>query len=86
MAGSIAEESMSKSRPTTFSDYEVRVRAYRIWERAGRPDGCAEEHWREALAELEAERQDRGPAQPDVSQPPTRTAADAIAKSEEEAA
>jgi hypothetical protein len=47
---------MSK-KPTTFSDYDVRVRAYRIWERAGRPEGCAEEHWREALAELEAERQ-----------------------------
>ncbi len=77
---------MSKSRPTAFSDYEVRVRAYRIWERTGRPEGCAEEHWREALAELEAERQDRVPPQPGVSQPPTRTAADATAKSEEEAA
>lgn len=77
---------MSKSRPTAFSDYEVRVRAYRIWERAGRPDGCAEEHWREALAELEAERRDGVPPQPDVSQPPTRSTTEAITKSEDQAA
>lgn len=80
---------MSKSKPTTFSDYEVRVRAYRIWERNGRPDGCAEEHWREALAELEAERtQESGvvPPQPDVSQAPTRTVAEKTASSEDKAA
>jgi hypothetical protein len=81
---------MSKSRPTTFSDYEVRVRAYRIWERTGRPDGCAEEHWREALAELEAERRAETavqvPPQPDVAQQPTRTVADKTGNPEDKAA
>ncbi len=81
---------MSKSKPTTFSDYEVRVRAYRIWERTGRPDGCAEEHWREALAELEAEQraqtQPPVPPQPNVSQQPTRTVAEKSGTSEDKAA
>jgi hypothetical protein len=81
---------MSKTKPAAFSDYEVRVRAYRIWERAGRPEGCAELHWREALAELETERQAKEagevPPQPDVSHLPLRSAAKAISKSEDEAA
>lgn len=84
---------MSK-KPTfsdhTFSDYDVRVRAYRIWERAGHPEGCAERHWRDALAELEAERlaQEGGkvPPQPDVSRLPKRTVAGQVSKPEDKAA
>lgn len=64
---------MSKAKATSFSDYEVRVRAYRIWERSGCPEGRAEEHWREALAELEAERTaSQVPPQPAVATAPTR--------------
>jgi hypothetical protein len=33
----------------------IRLRAYQIWEREGRPEGCDGEHWRRAQAELEAE-------------------------------
>ena len=29
--------------------------AYQIWERAGRPDGAHEEHWREAERQLREE-------------------------------
>ena len=32
-------------------DYAVRQRAYFIWEREGRPDGRAHEHWMSACAE-----------------------------------
>jgi hypothetical protein len=77
---------MSSKKPTMFSDHDVRVRAYRIWEKSGRPEGCADEHWRQALAELEAE--DRAavnaaevahvPPHLEVSNLPTRTAATAI--------
>jgi hypothetical protein len=33
----------------------VREAAYSIWEREGRPDGHAEDHWRQALAEMARE-------------------------------
>lgn len=39
----------------TFEE-AVRVRAYHLWERAGRPDGDGGEFWREARAELAAVR------------------------------
>jgi hypothetical protein len=32
----------------------IRKRAYQIWERNARPEGCDAEHWREAEAELAA--------------------------------
>lgn len=84
---------MSKTKPT-ISDYDIRVRAYRIWERAGKPEGCAEEHWREALAELEAERRTEAetdekpsvPAQLKVSSPPVRSAAAEASQPKDEAA
>jgi hypothetical protein len=40
-----------------MSDAEERVRerAYELWEQAGRPDGQADEYWRQARAELEAD-------------------------------
>jgi len=33
----------------------VRLRAYLIWERKGRPEGAAEDHWHEAEKELSQE-------------------------------
>ena len=33
----------------------VRVRAYEIWEREGRPEGRDLEHWREAEHDMEVE-------------------------------
>jgi hypothetical protein len=73
-----------------FSDYDIRVRAYRIWERSGRPEGHAEEHWREALAELEEEKLAKQcidvPPQPAVTRPPKRIIAEEPGKAQEEAA
>ncbi|WP_258163433.1 DUF2934 domain-containing protein [Rhizobium sp. TH2] len=34
------------------SEEAVRLRAYQIWERDGRPDGEHESHWQKALEEL----------------------------------
>lgn len=39
---------------------EIRQRAYRIWEKTGRPDGLDQEHWHQAKREV-----DRGSAQSD---------------------
>jgi hypothetical protein len=36
----------------------IQLRSYLIWEREGRPDGRADEHWRRAKLELEAEMQE----------------------------
>ena len=33
----------------------VRIRAYYIWEREGRPEGRGEDHWQAALLELQLE-------------------------------
>jgi Protein of unknown function (DUF2934) len=38
---------------------QVRLRAYAIWEREGRPEEGAERHWTRAEEELRAEGQDR---------------------------
>ncbi|MFO1038664.1 MAG: DUF2934 domain-containing protein [Geminicoccaceae bacterium] len=37
----------------------VEHRAYVIWQEAGCPDGCADEHWRQAEAELAVPAADR---------------------------
>ena len=37
------------------NDELVRIRAYYIWEREGRPEGRGEDHWHAALRELEVE-------------------------------
>jgi hypothetical protein len=79
LTGSAREDDMRKNRPATFSDYEVRVRAYKIWERNGKPEGRAEEHWRQALKELQAEAAAKAappsvPARLEVSNPPVRIA------------
>ncbi|MEZ2126196.1 MULTISPECIES: DUF2934 domain-containing protein [unclassified Sinorhizobium] len=31
----------------------IRMRAYALWEAAGRPDGCDQQHWFEASVERE---------------------------------
>jgi hypothetical protein len=36
-------------------DQLIRDRAYRIWERDGRPHGRDAEHWQQAAGEIEAE-------------------------------
>lgn len=33
----------------------IRARAYEIWQREGCPEGCEDEHWRQAEAEVDAE-------------------------------
>jgi len=38
-----------------WHEERVRERAYAIWERAGRPEDRADEHWRQAEAEIAAE-------------------------------
>ncbi|WP_137154482.1 DUF2934 domain-containing protein [Rhizobium sp. FKL33] len=38
----------------------IRKRAHKIWEDAGQPEGLHEEHWSQAVAEIEAE--DAAPA------------------------
>jgi hypothetical protein len=37
---------------TENDEARVRARAYEQWEREGRPDGRAEDHWRDAEREL----------------------------------
>ena len=34
-----------------YEEHAIRERAYLIWEREGRPEGRAEEHWRSAITE-----------------------------------
>lgn len=77
---------MTKKNQALFSDHDVRVRAYLIWERNGKPEGQSENFWREALKELEAEKRESDgggvaafvPAHPGVSSSPMRSVATAI--------
>ena len=41
---------MTKDKRSKFE-----IRAYEIWEREGRPDGKATEHWEQAVAEIASE-------------------------------
>ncbi|WP_214475574.1 DUF2934 domain-containing protein [Mesorhizobium sp. dw_380] len=45
----------------------IKRRAYEIWEREGRPTGREQEHWDQAVQEIEAEgsENERGPVVPD---------------------
>ncbi|PBC02781.1 DUF2934 domain-containing protein [Mesorhizobium sp. WSM3860] len=45
----------------------IRRRAHEIWERAGRPEGRQQEHWDQAVQEIESEgsEAERGPVAPD---------------------
>ena len=38
--------------PERDAEQAVREAAYRLWEREGRPDGKADDHWRRAMIEL----------------------------------
>jgi len=38
-----------------WHEHRIRERAYEIWEKAGRPEGIATEHWLQAEAEITAE-------------------------------
>lgn len=42
----------------SISEEKIRQRAQEIWEQEGRPDGRAEEHWRQAAEELMREDED----------------------------
>lgn len=39
-------------RPPVLTEDMIRERAHHIWEREGRPEGRAEEHWQMARSEL----------------------------------
>jgi len=41
-------------RPIAPSDDDVRFHAYLLWQREGRPEGRADEHWAAARAALDA--------------------------------
>jgi hypothetical protein len=45
----------------------IRQRAHEIWEREGRPEGREQEHWDQAVQEIESESSEaeRGPVAPD---------------------
>ncbi|MER9301838.1 DUF2934 domain-containing protein [Mesorhizobium sp. M0496] len=45
----------------------IKRRAYEIWEREGRPTGREQEHWDQAVQEIEGEgpEAERGPIVPD---------------------
>lgn len=51
---------MTEPLPTIIepSEEAIRLRSYQIWEREGRPDGRAAEHWAQAKAELLEELQE----------------------------
>ncbi len=40
------------------TDERVRVRAYHLWEKDGRPHGQNDEYWTRALAEIQEEERD----------------------------
>jgi hypothetical protein len=43
-----------QQEPAEISEEEIRLRAYQIWERAGKPAGHDHEHWLQAQRELQA--------------------------------
>lgn len=54
---------------------KIQQRAHEIWEREGRPDGQHDRHWRQAVDELDRERQELADARKeDIS--PTRPEGD----------
>lgn len=55
LAAMPASEESTKEEATVDRNIEIARCAYSIWERAGRPDGKALEHWLEAEAEIAAE-------------------------------
>jgi hypothetical protein len=59
----LTEEHMSK-----YPDEQIRNYAHQLWEKAGRPEGKADEFWRQAEIELDAESESVDPSdQPNAS-------------------
>lgn len=48
-------ERKTMSEEAKKTDERVRIRAYHLWERDGRPLGRNDEYWAKALAEIHAE-------------------------------
>lgn len=48
-----------------YSDDQIREHAHELWDRAGRPEGKAEEFWHQAKSELESD----SPPEPDIEDP-----------------
>ena len=44
------------AQETDEEDLEIARRAHEIWERAGRPEGLADEHWHQAVQQIANER------------------------------
>lgn len=42
-----------KTKPAPLSHEAIAARAYQLWEEAGRPEGRAEEFWRQAETQLQ---------------------------------
>jgi len=55
-------------------DERIRQRAHQIWEREGRPDGRAQDHWKLASEEIAIEDNYRGTLMPNPAQGPDDTA------------
>lgn len=52
--GSAAAAGSAEDNPADREE-RIRMRAYRLWEEGGRPDGHAEEHWHRAAQDLDRE-------------------------------
>jgi hypothetical protein len=55
---------------------KVEIRAYEIWDREGRPDGKALEHWHQAVAEIAREEAEAEAAKPKKAGGPKKAAKD----------
>lgn len=66
-------------------DERIRDRAYALWEREGQPEGRAEEHWRQARSDVEAEDAGSGLESPDTLPDPAPSASSAQAPSQKPA-
>ena len=55
MAGKSIRTGTLKQTPTNIAEESVRIAAYYIWEKEGRPDGEDLRHWYLAIAELSSD-------------------------------
>jgi hypothetical protein len=67
--GSSGGVELPQSRDGLISNEEIAARAYEIYEREGRSDGRAMDHWLQAENELRSERQRRRPQTTQTDQP-----------------
>lgn len=65
---------------TTDREDRIRQRAYELWEREGAPHGREQDHWHQAMQEIEAE--DRSASEPAPKASPRKRAASVAAASE----